>query len=108
MEHAARASPLSSEVLAALEASGVFSSLYSEVAKAGWSDAELLALAAWCQSDNPKKPGGLFMVRLRSGLTPPEVYFHPPCPQCGKAGGEHTEECTRRYVSGPYASIIRS
>ena len=91
----------------ALEDSGVFSSLFSEVSRAGWSDEELLALVAWCRADNTKKPGGLFMVRLRSGLNPPESYYYPPCPNCGGTGGEHASDCSQRYISGPYASFVK-
>jgi hypothetical protein len=77
---ASPATPLSPTVRQALEDSGVFKSLFSEIAHAGWSDEELLALVAWSRADNPKKPGGLFMVRLHSGLNPPESYYSPPAP----------------------------
>ena len=98
---------LSPAVRQALADSGVFKSLFPEVSRAGWSDEELLALLAWSRADNPKRPGGLFMVRLRSGLTPPEAYYAPPCPTCGKLGGEHASDCSQRYISGPYASFVK-
>jgi len=91
----------------ALEDIGVFKSLFSEIAHAGWSDEELLAPAAWSRADNPKKPGGLFMVRLRSGLNPPESYYNLPCPHCGMMGGEHASDCSQRYITGPYASFVK-
>jgi len=97
---------LSAKVQESLLAIGVFNTLFPEVARTGWNDDELLALAAWCRADNLKRPGGLFIVRLRGGLTPPDDYFHPPCQSCGKYG-EHASTCTHRYISGEYAEFIK-
>ena len=89
---------LSAKVRESLEAIGVFNTLFPEVARAGWNDDELLALAAWCRTDNLKRPGGLFIVRLRGGLTAPDDYFQPPCPSCGQYG-EHASTCTHRMLN---------
>jgi hypothetical protein len=98
-------STLDPEVARALLEAGVFSFLLPEVSQAGWKEDDLLALMAWCQADNPERPGGLFMARLRAGAEVPERYHEKPCTECGRVG-EHDPECRRRYISGPYAAFL--
>lgn len=89
---------LSAEVSKALLKAGIYSFLYTEVARAGLPDKDLLALLAWCEEDYPERPGGLFMTRLRTGAAAPERYYGERCDVCGKFNG-HSETCRRRYTS---------
>ena len=83
-------------VRTALLDAGIFSFLFGEVAQAGRSEKDLLALLSWCQEDYPERPGGIFMVRLRAGAQVPARYYGERCDVCGKISG-HTEDCRRRY-----------
>ena len=76
---------------------GVFSFLLPEVARAGWQNDDLLALLTWCEADNPEKPGGLFMVRLRAGVVVPGKYYGERCEVCHRVG-KHADDCRRRYL----------
>jgi hypothetical protein len=77
---------------------GVFPSLLGEIGCSGHPPEALRALLAWARDDNPEKPGGLFIARLRAGARPPEQFSHPPCPRCGGVS-EHAESCYLRYIS---------
>lgn len=84
-----------------LREAGVFPGLLPEVAglaaRDGRSDADLRALLAWCQDDEPRRPAALFVARLRIGARAPDDYRRPACPRCGQRGG-HSPECPRRYA----------
>ena len=77
---------------------GVIPSLLGEIGRSGQPPDALRALLAWAREDNPEKPGGLFIARLRAGVRPPEHFCHPPCPRCGGVS-EHAESCYLRYIS---------
>jgi hypothetical protein len=85
---------------------GVFPCLLAEVAESGMDEAQLRALLAWARADRPESPAGLFIARMRMGLTAPEIYQQPPCPHCGVYGG-HAQNCHRRYADGPLAEFYR-
>lgn len=87
---------LAPETVDALLAAGIFRGLLDEVISYGRSDEDLLALLAWAGEDQPKRPAGLFMARLRLHATAPDEYYGEACPDCGHYGG-HTEHCRKRY-----------
>lgn len=95
----------SSELSQSLRKTGVFRQLWPEVARAGRTDPEILALLRWSQDSGSETPGALFMSRLRSGASPPARYLQPPCPGCGQHG-DHHPACSSRYTSGQFASFI--
>lgn len=97
----AESSRLSAEIGQALLEAGLFPSLLAEVAGSGYAENELRALLEWCREDQPERPAGLFMGRLRAGARPPETYLTPPCPRCGLRG-KHSPECPRRYSLDAY------
>lgn len=88
---------LGEDLEAELIEAGVFSFLLPEVARAGWQEADLRALLAWCREDSPDKPGGVFMVRLRSQAVVPDRYYGEACDVCGRVG-KHAADCRRRYA----------
>lgn len=93
------------DVSSALIQAGVFSFLLPEVARAGWKEADLLALLAWCQADQPGRPGGLFITRLRGGAVVPARFYREACASCGRIDG-HASDCQRRYTSGPFSQFV--
>ena len=82
----------------ALVNAGIFSFLFAEVVRAGRSDADLMALLAWCEHDYPERPGGIFMARLRAGAQVPQRFYGERCYVCVKVNG-HSDTCRRRYDS---------
>ena len=94
---------LPGSLVEALREAGLFASLVPEVARLaqrdGYSEADLLALLAWCRADEPKRPAALFIGRLRAGGRAPLEFAQPACPRCGQRGG-HSRDCPRRYAEG--------
>jgi hypothetical protein len=86
----------------------VFPGLLNEVAASHYSEEDLLALLAWCTPDQPDNPAPLLIGRLRVFSTPPDIYRQPPCPRCGRYGGNHADDCSARYTSGPYAEFLEN
>jgi hypothetical protein len=84
---------LTAELLSA----GVYPGLLSEIEDSGLTPEMIRALLAWSYVDNPDRPGGLFMARLRIGATPPKHFTQAPCSQCGQVG-EHAPDCYMRYL----------
>jgi hypothetical protein len=93
--------PLSGAVEKRLREAGVFPSLLPEVAaraaEYAFKDKDLLALLDWCLADQPERPAGLFVGRLRAGGRAPAEFYTPPCPRCGQRG-KHSQECPHRYA----------
>ena len=89
---------LNPAVSQALVNAGIFSFLFAEVVRAGRSDADLMALLAWCEHDYPERPGGIFMARLRAGAQVPQRFYGERCDVCGKVNG-HAPNCKRGYES---------
>ena len=88
---------LSADLQTRLREAGLFPSLLPEVAASAYSEDELRALLEWCCTDQPERPAGLFMGRLRAGAYPPAQFSQPACPRCGLRG-KHKPECPRRYA----------
>ncbi len=93
---------LSPAALEGLRKAGVFAALFPEVAASGFSEEDLLALIAWAAEDNPQRPGGLIIARLRRRQKAPDCYYQPPCSICGKYGG-HDPQCRSRYLLAGYS-----
>jgi hypothetical protein len=100
-KHSQHQTQLSGAVEKRLREAGVFPALLAEVAaraaEGKYKDKDLLALLAWCETDQPERPGGLFMGRLRVGARATTEYYSPACPRCGLRG-RHGPECPRRYT----------
>jgi len=95
---------LSPAALEGLRKAGVFAALFPEVAASGFSEEDLLALIAWAAEDNPQRPGGLIIARLRRRQKAPDCYYQPPCSICGKYGG-HDPQCRARYLLAGYSVV---
>jgi len=94
------------KLTAALRDAGIFPRLLAEVAESGYRDADLYALLAWAQEDHPgSEAAAVFIGRMRGQARPPVRFYESPCPRCGRRG-DHTAECPRRILSGPYAEYL--
>ena len=89
----------------ALDALGVTRALFPEVAEVirsgRWPVAAVTALIDDCRAG--RKPGGLFIHRLRNE-DPPQG---EACPVCGKIG-THKPDCRLRYTAGQFAEYINN
>lgn len=94
-------------VLDALRSAGVFTHLWNEVFSSGLSDADLLALSRWALDSGSETPGALFINRLRHREPIPQRYLAPACRSCGGLAGQHSSECTARYVNGALSHLIQ-
>jgi hypothetical protein len=102
-----RTAGLPPELRQVLLEAGVYESLLGEVASSGLSEGQIRALLDWTREDEPLRPAGLFISRLRRHILAPEKYSTPACRRCGQRLG-HAKDCPERYSDNPYARHLEN
>ena len=83
----------SATVHQALLEAGVFESKLPELAQAGLSDDEIMAIIHKVEDEfGGEQKGGILVHRIQNKVLPPQEYFGEPCSVCGKYG-RHTASC---------------